>query len=400
MTDDNKQPESQQPKTNEVAEPVKDSKGSTEKGKTRTTSTSKKPRGSKLKRAFWYLVLVIIIATIAWIVVEQPYKQLGLDLSDKSSATDNANTPAERFNAEQQVNALAQRLNAAERQLRQLNQQTESFSSDKQLAALQEQLQSLRSDLSQQRQQLSQLADQLPQQQFERMSHWRLFEAKQTVSAAARLLWGTEDYRSALALLKIADQQLAGIESAAAIQIRQVLASDIARVEGRLSSRPDQLVLTLSGLQQRLQELPNRVAEKRLDERATDKTVSTDAENWRENLRANWNDFLDTFIRIQPATSNPEPLLNASERDAMTLRLDLLMTMAQHAALQDNASLWRSYIDQALPLIDALKGNTDAANDIKQRLTELRQQQPGSDSIERLDALEALTAATEQGGLQ
>ena len=84
----------------------------------------------------------------------------------------------------------------------------------------------------------------------------------------------------------------------------------------------------------------------------------------------------------------------------MTLRLDLLMTMAQHAALKDNASLWRSYIDQALPIIRALKGNSNAVTDVIQRLTALRQENLDRSRVERLDALDALTRATEQGGLQ
>ncbi|RUO73546.1 uroporphyrinogen-III C-methyltransferase [Idiomarina seosinensis] len=370
-------------------------------------SSDSKPKRTvgRIKRIFWYLVLVIIIATIAWVVVEKPYQQLNLDFSSSQADTkaDTTNNEPPVFNAEQEVEKLSQQLETIERQLTAIKRTSDSSSDAKEqdVRRLEQQLSQVKSNIQQQNEQLTKLSRQLPEQQFEQISQWRLFEAKQTVSAAARLLWAAEDYPAALQLLKLADKQLAGIESATAIQIRQQLAEDIARVEALADNQADKLVLSIAGLQQRLNDLPDRVDEKQLSPRkSTDQNLSTDANDWRTNLAKNWDDFLNTFIRIQPATNDPEPLLTSSQREAMTLRMNLLLTMAQHAALTRNDKLWRTNIDQALTLIAELKGDSKAAQDISSRLTELRDAPMNQRRLEQLQALDALAKATAQGGLQ
>lgn len=370
-------------------------------------SSDSKPKrtGGRIKRIFWYLVLVIIIATIAWIIVEKPYQQLNLDFgsSQAKTKTDTSGDEASVFNAEQEVEKLSQQLETIENQLTAIKRTKDQSSSAKEqdIQRLEQQLSQMQRNIEQQDEQLTKLSRQLPEQQFEQVSEWRLFEAKQTVSAAARLLWAAEDYPAALQLLELADKQLAGIESATAMQIRQQLAEDIARVEALVDNQADKLVLSIAGLQQRLNDLPDRVDEKQLNtEGGSSQDLSGDANDWRTNLEKNWDDFLNTFIRIQPATNDPEPLLTNSQREAMTLRMNLLLTMAQHAALTRNDKLWRTNIDQALVLITELKGESKASKDISSRLTELRDAPMNQRRLEQLQALDALAKATAQGGLQ
>lgn len=371
------------------------------------TETEQQPKGGRLKRTFWYLVLVIIIATIAWLVIEKPYQKLDLDFS---SLTEQADEPESVYDPRGDIADLSRQLDDLTEQLNGLRQAaaeesdkgaTQSSDSRQQLAQLNDKVSELSQRLREQREQLSELGRQLPEQQFEQAVEWRLFEVKQTVSAAGRLLWGAQNNKAALKLLNIADRQLAGIESAEAIQIRRVLASDIARVEASVDSQSDQRVLAIAGLQQRLNDLPNRVEEKRFtDQQNGSVSVSDAANDWRTNLAANWDDFLDTFIRIQPVTGQAEPLLTATERKAMSLRMNLLLTLAQHAAVTDNGQLWRQSIDQLLPLISELKGRTEAVNDVISRLKSLRSAAIEQQKVEQLDALEALSKAVATGGLQ
>ena len=395
MTEENKQQD-------KPSSEHKDENAAKQSSSAKTASKSqRKQRTNPIKRLFWYLVLVIIIATIAWVVVEKPYQQFGLDFSSAPAPV--SSEPDEQqptFDARQSVQQLSQQVERLQDNLTGLQNEMPTGNNTREVNQLQQRLNDVSSTVQQQRQQLEQLAQQLPEQQFEQVSRWRLFEAKQTVSAAARLIWGAEDYAAALKLLTIADKQLAGIETATAIQIRQLLAADIARVEAVAKQQPNQIALTLSGLQQRLKELPNRVTEKQLATTGSKQPVSSDVSDWRSNLASNWDDFLNTFIRIQPSVSNPEPLLTEAQRQAISLRLDLLLTMAQHATLKNNSSLWKTYLDQALPLIDELKGNSQAVDDVKSRLNMIREQSLTTQTVRNLESLDALTNAVGQGGLQ
>lgn len=393
MTNDDKTPET---KTPEAEESVNESNAD--------DGQKKKPKpkkGSSLKRIFWYLVLVIIIATVAWIIVEKPYQQLDLDLSQSSQVKTEPQVDSKTVSeTDNTINALEQNVNALRQQLEQLSTDVES-NDDSQLATkFERKINQLETELSEQRRELNQLTRQLPQQQAQQITQWRLFEAKQTVSSAARLLWGSEDDAAALKLLQIADTQLAGIETGSAMQIRRLLAADIARVENVVNNQSDQLALSLSGLHQRIADLPNRVEDRQLTDQNQAGQVSSDASDWRNNLRANWDDFLNTFIRIQPSTTDAEPLLTATQRDAMTMRLDLLLTMAQNAAIKNNSTLWRRYIDNAIPLISELKGETEATKDVISRLRDLRNGQVGAAQVTTLESLDALSQTVSQGGLQ
>lgn len=401
MTNENNAPENNtsQPDNTSNAN-VSDSANKSAKSKSAKDKPVKR-KGGAFKRLFWYVVLVIIIATIAWLVVEKPYQQLDLDFSqasDSETVQQVDDTAAQQ--AGRRFSDLEKTVTALERQLSALRADVNAIETTEQDTATQRRLSELASALDRQRQELNQLSRQLPQQQAAQITQWRLFEAKQTVSAAARLIWGAEDYAAALKLLQIADSQLAGIETASAMQIRQLLASDIARVESTLDSQNHQLALSLAGLQQRIADLPDQVEDRSVNNNESTQQVSSNPDDWRSNLSANWDQFLNTFIRIQPSTSNAEPLLTESQRSAMTLRLELLLTMAQHAVIKGNSTLWRTHIDNALPLIEALKGNNDAANDVVQRLRALRNMSITRVELTELQSLDALSQAVSQGGLQ
>lgn len=362
-----------------------------------------KAKPSRLKRVFWYIVLVLIIATIAWVVLEKPYQQLDLGLTQETTqqkAEETNSEPDASQQMEERYFRMDEEVTRLSAQVSRLSTALQKAQQDQATEQLTQQLQQVQTTLSQQQQALSQLQRQLPEQQFEQIQRWRLFEAKQTVSAAARLVWGAQDYQAALELLQIADSQVAGIESSEAIKIRQLLAKDIAQLEALADADTDALVLSVAGLQQRINALPNRVSEKQLAAQQSAQTVSDNATDWQTNLAANWDDFLDGFIRIQPTVTDAEPLLSTSQREAIDARLQLLLTMAQHAGLTHQQSLWRSNLDQSIPLIRALKGDSDAVQDVVGRIKKLRQQQLGGQQVKDLASLQALAKAVSEGGLQ
>lgn len=400
MTEDNKKAEATH------SEPDKTTASGESKGTatpaSRGNKTSKR-QSSPIKRAFWYLVLVIIIATIAWLVVEKPYQNFNLNLlgdATSSSPEKPISSPPPAFAARSEVAQLETRINQLQQSLLEIKNTLSASDDAANTKQLEQQINQVVIALRQQQQQLNELSLQLPQRQLEPMLEWRLFEAKQTVSAAARLLWGAEDYKTALSLLKIADSQLAGLESATAIRVRQLLAADIARVEAALATRANDVALRLAGLQQRISDLPNQTDENTFEAPTKGSESNNANADWRSNLSHNWDQFLNTFIRIQPTSNTAEPLLTQSQRQAMSMRLDLLLTMAQHAALRDDARLWRTYVEQAVLLVRELKGESAAVNDVVTRLQNLALGESSHLVVRQLESLDALAQAVDQGGLQ
>lgn len=397
MTEDNNKTQSGPDKATQSEAPKSTDPSASHPKKTRNR------RGSPLKRAFWYLVLVIIIATVAWLVMEKPYKNFNFNLlgdSTSGSPERQVSPPPPSFDAEAEVAQLRARISELQQSLHGIENAMAASSEAEDTKRLEQQINQLVIALRQQQQQLNELSLQLPQKQLEKMQEWRLFEAKQTVSAAARLLWGAEDYKAALSLLKIADTQLAGLESANAIQIRQLLASDIARVESAVATRSNDVALRLAGLQQRISDLPHRMDENTLAAPSNSNTTNSTSTDWRTNLSNNWDQFLTTFIRIQPTNNNAEPLLTQSQRQAMSTRLDLLLTMAQHAALKEDDTLWRTYVEQSIALVKALKGEGEAVDDVIARLQDLLLHESSLQVVRQLESLDALAQAVDQGGLQ
>jgi uroporphyrin-3 C-methyltransferase len=222
-------------------------------------------------------------------------------------------------------------------------------------------------------------------------------EIKQTLSAAARMMWSQENYKAALRLLKLADQQLVGIDSRDAIRTREKLAGDIERVNAIVEADNTDLALQLVGLQQRVADLPDKVNNNQQRLSSDTQTVSDDVNDWQTNLSANWQSFLDNFIRIQPVESDPEPLLNVTQRTAINERIQLIFTLAQQAAVKNNEQLWQRYLEQLPKLILEVKGDKAATQDVVSRVQALSREDFEQQSLDQLESLDFIAQTIEQG---
>ncbi|MGM0907147.1 MAG: uroporphyrinogen-III C-methyltransferase [Pseudomonadota bacterium] len=346
------------------------------------TLTAEKSSGRFFKRLIWLVILIAIAAAAYWGYARFP----ALFNADSEQV---AERPGQ--------DPVDARFNQLERSVANLEQQLQSTVQARELDKLSNTDQQLQRELTNLRQSLEDLRDDVRKTPAEKAAYWRLVEVKQTLSAAARMMWSQEDYKAALRLLKLADQQLVGIDNRDAIRTREKLAGDIERVNAIVEADNTDLALQLVGLQQRVADLPDKVNNNQQRLSSDTQSVSDDVNDWQTNLSANWQSFLDNFIRIQPVESDPKPLLNVTQRTAINERIQLTFTLAQQAAVKNNEQLWQRYLEQLSELIIEVKGDKAATQDVVSRVQALSREDFEQQSLDQLESLDFIAQTIEQG---
>ncbi|KPD21038.1 MULTISPECIES: uroporphyrinogen-III C-methyltransferase [Idiomarina] len=346
------------------------------------TLTAEKSSGRFFKRLMWLVILVAIAAAAYWGYTRFPAL---------------FNADAEQVVEQPRQDPIDARFNQLERSVANLEQQLQSTVQARELDKFSNTDQQLQREFTNLRQSLEDLRDDVRKTPAEKAAYWRLVEIKQTLSAAARMMWSQEDYKAALRLLKLADQQLVGIDNRDAIRTREKLAGDIERVNAIVEADNTDLALQLVGLQQRVADLPDKVNNNQQRLSSDTQAVSDDVNDWQTNLSANWQSFLDNFIRIQPVESDPEPLLNVTQRTAINERIQLTFTLAQQAAVKNNEQLWQRYLEQLSKLILEVKGDKAATQDVVSRIQALSREDFEEQSLDQLESLDFIAQTIEQG---
>jgi len=346
------------------------------------TLTPEKSSGRFFKRLMWLVILVAIAAAAYWGYTRFPAL---------------FNADAEQVVEQPRQDPIDARFNQLERSVANLEQQLQSTVQARELDKFSNTDQQLQREFTNLRQSLEDLRDDVRKTPAEKAAYWRLVEIKQTLSAAARMMWSQEDYKAALRLLKLADQQLVGIDNRDAIRTREKLAGDIERVNAIVEADNTDLALQLVGLQQRVADLPDKVNNNQQRLSSDTQAVSDDVNDWQTNLSANWQSFLDNFIRIQPVESDPEPLLNVTQRTAINERIQLTFTLAQQAAVKHNEQLWQRYLEQLSKLILEVKGDKAATQDVVSRIQALSREDFEEQSLDQLESLDFIAQTIEQG---
>ncbi|WP_417442850.1 uroporphyrinogen-III C-methyltransferase [Idiomarina abyssalis] len=346
------------------------------------TLTAEKSSGRFFKRLMWLVILVAIAAAAYWGYTRFPAL---------------FNADAEQVVEQPRQDPIDARFNQLERSVANLEQQLQSTVQARELDKFSNTDQQLQREFTNLRQSLEDLRDDVRKTPAEKAAYWRLVEIKQTLSAAARMMWSQEDYKAALRLLKLADQQLVGIDNRDAIRTREKLAGDIERVNAIVEADNTDLALQLVGLQQRVADLPDKVNNNQQRLSSDTQAVSDDVNDWQTNLSANWQSFLDNFIRIQPVESDPEPLLNVTQRTAINERIQLTFTLAQQAAVKNNEQLWQRYLEQLSELILEVKGDKAATQDVVSRIQALSREDFEEQSLDQLESLDFIAQTIEQG---
>lgn len=347
-----------------------------------TDATVDAPKSNKrfAKRFAWLVVLIAVVIAGYWGYTQFPAL---FDTQEQPQQTE--------------TDPVKARLDQLDRSVARIDQHLQNAVTPRDLDKMSHTDQELKSALNHLRSNLDDLRQTVQQTPAEKAAYWRLIEVKQTLAAAARMMWSLEDNPAALQLLQLADKQLVGIDNRVAIRVREKLAADIERVKRITNANHTDLALQLVGLQQRIKQLPDTVSNNPQRLSSGKQTVSDDLNDWQTNLSSNWQSFLDNFIRVQSVESAPEPLLSATQRIAINQRIQLIFTLAQQAAVKNNTALWQRYLAQLSALIVQVKGDQSAASDVVSRLQELAQKRLNQPKVKQLESLNFISQAIEQG---
>lgn len=244
--------------------------------------------------------------------------------------------------AQQDINRQsAELLNSSQSQLQQ------SLSSQQQsLNAFEQQLKAEQQRQQQQLQQQMQAVRELVQQSDGAPPrHWALAEIQFLLKRADYSLWLNRDINSARLLLQRAQQQLAELDDASLINVRQAIVTDLAALAGL--NTPDLSAVHVELAQMRKTSMALPLKQQQAELSVTVQAPEGELKNWRSTLKYYWDSSLQRLFSARVAV--PEDYFSLSEEQQLMVRIALnqQLLLAQLAALEAEPAVYRSALQQA-----------------------------------------------------
>lgn len=264
--------------------------------------------------------------------------------------------------AQQEVNRQsAELLSSSQSQLQQsLSSQQQSLSTLEQQLTAQQQRQQ-----QQLQQQMQAVREMVQQSDGAPPRHWALAEIQFLLKRADYSLWLNQDINSARLLLQRAQQQLAELDDASLINVRQAIATDLAALTSLKT--PD-----LSAVHIELAQMRNSSMRLPLKQQQTELSITVaepqgDLKNWRSTLKYYWDSSLQQLFSARVAV--PEDYFSLTEEQQLMVRIALnqQLLLAQLAVLSGEAAVYRSALQQAS---DQLQRHFQAAEPAVQQLSD------------------------------
>ena len=144
---------------------------------------------------------------------------------------------------------------------------------------------------------------------------WLLAEAEYLIKLALHQIQYDGDVNTAMTLLYTADQRISDLNDPAMLPLRRTIAGDIQTLKGLEQIDVAGLVAQLMGLQQQVAQLPlaSAMLPEESEQAAQAKNVSTDVNDWKQNLQTSLKDFVDEFITYRKRDGSVIPLLTPAQ---------------------------------------------------------------------------------------
>ncbi|MBD1559329.1 heme biosynthesis operon protein HemX [Vibrio sp. S9_S30] len=168
-------------------------------------------------------------------------------------------------------------------------------------------------ELEQQQKSIESLQLALADVKGRRPNDWLLAESDYLVKLAGRKLFLEHDIVSATKLMESADQRIAALNDPSLVPLRRAMANDITNLRSLPLIDRDGLVIALTSLQLQVDGLP--LANAILPESMVveQQKVSTDINDWKQNLKASLSEFSEQFITFRTRDGNVIPLLSPEQ---------------------------------------------------------------------------------------
>ena len=188
---------------------------------------------------------------------------------------------------------------------------------------------------------ISQLQAAVTRLEQNKPSDWLIHEAEYLVRIAARTMWLERDTQAAIGLLNDADHRLAELNDPKFLPIRKLIHQDIKQLELMPVLHPENVVLSLMGLNRQLPSLPLLMEQVATENNSTAALeLSNDVNDWQANLTKTWRNFLDTFVVIHIRDGSAKPLLSPQYQQNLKENLSLKLQQAQWAAREEKTELY------------------------------------------------------------
>ena len=291
----------------------------------------------------------------------------------------------QRLALSNELTTSSQRDNLATQQsvTQQLNQQQSQFS-----AQLQQVEAKVKADSDKKLEQLENAVARLEQN---KPSDWLIHEAEYLIRIAARTMWLERDTRASINLLKDADSRLAELNSPSFLPVRKLIHQDIEALQLMPVLPIENIVLSLMALDKQLADLPLVMEQVNEDKDTADLALTSDVNDWQDNLAKTWRNFLDTFVVIHIRDGSAKPLLSPQYQQNLKENLSLKLQQAQWAAREGRSQLYLKSLEDIQAWLSNYFDMQDTGNqEFLARIKQLKKELVSFDYPSTLSSLSAL----------
>ncbi|MFT5757725.1 MAG: uroporphyrin-3 C-methyltransferase [Alteromonadaceae bacterium] len=176
-------------------------------------------------------------------------------------------------------------------------------------------------------------------------SDWLIHEVEYLIRIAARTIWLEQDTRTAINLLKDADQRISELNAPEFLPVRQLIHQDIEALQLMPVLNTEEVILTLMAMEKQIGSLSLAMVKIPASSETTESFELTEnTSDWRSNLAKTWRKFLADFITINRRTANVEPLMSPQYQQHLRENLALKIQLALWAASKQNSQLFSTAI--------------------------------------------------------
>lgn len=223
-------------------------------------------------------------------------------------------------------------------------------------------------------------------------SAWLLSDANSLLQNALRKLVLDSDVETAKKLLEDADSVLSKVADPHTATVRQAIKADLSALNNVNEVDQNGLMLALTNLANRLDDLPLLENSETADEGLATGEVSDSIDDWQQNLEKSANSFLDKFIRVSNRSKADEKAFVAPNQEVyLRENIRLRLQIASLAVSRQQNELYK----QSLSTVSSwIRSYFDSENDnvkgFLKSLEELREHSVYVDAPRSLQSLAML----------
>jgi uroporphyrin-3 C-methyltransferase len=269
-------------------------------------ATKAKTNHHPIKTISWLIILLIVIAAIGLAIFHYKY-------------------------VKQNIDTLKQNLEQQSLTLSQISQQQNKQINDNQSAITQ-----------------------LRQQTSTDAKTWIIPQIKSLIWHANLMLNYEHNIPITIILLKKADAYLQQLSDTKSFNLRKILAEDIAALQALPTIDTNGIYLHLHALNQEIRKAPliatTNTNNKQPDTTATETTTATKKTTWKSFFGKSLDNIKNVIV-IRHHQQPVQPLLTDQQRDLLNLQIQILITQAQWALLQQNNTVYQASLQQIKQLL-------------------------------------------------